>query len=134
MTTQSKCASVTTLRRCRESVLLMRQQEATHAHLMGIQALSQIELKALLQQVEGMQVLLEGTRKQYQRDVVEAVRALAVLKGRDYDILCMYYVIGLSLREISKRLQCNIRTVTRGKARAMAALGSEALLNRTPQE
>lgn len=125
MMARSECASITALRRCRESVLLMRQQEATLIQLVNINAQSSAERDVLAGQIEGLRGMLDGTRNWYRDNVVKAVCELSGLSGRDYDVLCMYYVIGLSIAEISRKLQCNIRTVTRRKARALALLVNE---------
>lgn len=125
MTMRYGCGKAASLRSCREIVLLMRQQESTLVHLKGVKAVSLEEEGALSLQAEGLQTMLEGTRERYRRAVVEAVCALGGLTGRDYDVLCMYYVLGLSLGVISQRLQCTVRTVSRSKARALASLEDE---------
>lgn len=52
-----------------------------------------------------------------------AVRVLRRLPpGRECVVLWQYYLLGLSVNEIRKGMQCDLRTVTRAKARGLEML------------
>lgn len=52
-----------------------------------------------------------------------AVQVLRKMQpGREYVVLWQYYLLGLSLNEIRKGMKCDLRTVTRAKARGLEML------------
>lgn len=46
----------------------------------------------------------------------------ALPMGRDRVVLLQYYVMGMSAKAISRCMKCDLRTVTRAKARGLRAL------------
>lgn len=47
---------------------------------------------------------------------------MALPMGRDRVVLLQYYVLGMSAKAISRLMKCDLRTVTRAKARGLRAL------------
>lgn len=110
---------------CRQSLMDIREQEAEVALLEKLTPEGTAEKAELERQLRCAREMLTIRRKIYPWRMDTARKVVDRLTGRDRQVIWMYYVLGMTIREISKETGRVYRDVLRKKSRALKALEEE---------
>ena len=107
---------------CRETLVAIRRQQADITALTALSPRTAEEELAIADQLRRSRALLAEIRRLWPVRLAMAMQVLDGVQGMEYKCLWCYYVLGLSNREVSQRLQYDYREVVRRKTEGLEKL------------